>query len=234
MRMKVILVTVGWEVMEQHKFLAKHYELGDVILLVADPRGEREGFAKLSNDIGRVLQPFFPDVRVERIEVEADCVGKSVLKLVEAILAMEPDKVIVDVSGGMRALVVEALMAANILASKFPVEVWMLVESAGKRYVKLPLAVPPLERPKRLGWICREILGNVIKKGETCLGRLTKDLRQRMEIGERSVFNAAYRLRDKGLIMVKRGFAHPTDDGYLAHALVECLKWPDRRRLNVP
>ena len=100
--------------------------------------------------------------------------------------------------------------------------------------MRLPLARSPLERPERLGWICCEILKNVVKRGEIHLSGLAKSLSERLGINERSVFNAAYRLRDKGLIMVKRGFAHPTDDGYLAHALVECLKWPDRRRLNVP
>ena len=129
--MKAILATVGWEVMEQHRFFAKHYESDDIILLVVDPRGEREGFAKLSDDIRQVLRPLFPDLRIERIEVEADRIGKSVLKLVEAVLAMRPDKVVVDISGGMRALVVETLMATSVLANRIPVEVWMLVESAG-------------------------------------------------------------------------------------------------------
>ena len=207
--------------MEQHLF-ADRERLSEVILLVGDPRGEKGGFDRFESVLRAYLNPAY----LGRVYVEADKFGKSVMKIVDAVLDTGASRVVFDVSGGMRVLVAECLLAAGILkaSGKMKVEAYVLVESAGGKYVKLPIVIPALVRRLRSpSRISIELVRRVVEQGKVNLTQLAKELSKHRSV----TYNEVYRLEKLGLLKVRRGtkaaLLTPKEGAFLVYSLFKAL-----------
>jgi len=154
-RMTLFVITLGFEEKFAIRMITRHgLDKGDRLLLVTGPRTpQSERAASFLSDFAK--RYYGGDVAVELEEVRVAGFIELVHRLygLVAARAREGERVVFNLSGGMRALCLAAFTAALLLSARLPVEVELETEDSSA-LVEVPRAV--LELPRTLSSTGRE------------------------------------------------------------------------------
>jgi len=151
----LFVITLGFEEKFAVRMITRHgLDKGDRLLLVTGPRApQSERAASFLSEF--VRRYYGGDVAVEVEEVRVSDFTELVHRLygLVAARAREGEKVVFNLSGGMRTLCLAAFTAALLLSARQPVEVELETEDS-KALIEVPRAV--LELPRTLSSLGRE------------------------------------------------------------------------------
>ena len=153
--MTLFVITLGFEEKFAIRMITRHgLDKGDRLLLVTGPRTpQSERAVSFLSDFAK--RYYGGDVAVELEEVRVTGFIELVHRLygLVAARAREGERVVFNLSGGMRTLCLAAFTAALLLSARLPVEVELETEDSSA-LVEVPRAV--LELPRTLSSTGRE------------------------------------------------------------------------------
>ena len=195
--MKVLALTLGFdEKFAIRALLRAGLSFGDkALIFLAEPLDERA--VKAWKVVEDIISRYFSGVTIEAIKVNvADFYG-SVRKISEKLKAEvnEGSQLIINLSGGMRALILEVLIAAHMLRLKGEVEVEFENFMGLTRF---PLEILRLELEEK----DRLILRFIKSRGQVSIAVVTKELGLSKSAAHRRIWKLA---RNKLVKVKKRG-----------------------------
>jgi len=195
--LKVLALTLGFdEKFAIRALLRAGLSFGDkALIFLAEPLDERA--VKAWKVVEDIISRYFSGVTIEAIKVNvADFYG-SVRKISEKLKAEvnEGSQLIINLSGGMRALILEVLIAAHMLRLKGEVEVEFENFMGLTRF---PLEILRLELEEK----DRLILRFIKSRGQVSIAVVTKELGLSKSAAHRRIWKLA---RNKLVKVKKRG-----------------------------
>jgi len=157
---KVVLLTLGFEEKFAVRALVRRgLEVGDLVVLITGPIIDK--VAKAINYVREFLK-YFEGVDIEVFEVtEVHKFTQAVPKIKELVkeLLSKYDLVIVNLSGGMRVLIIEVLIAIMLLPKELKSRVIIELDTEdSKATVEIPRELSVIVNPPDLG-----VKGDIIK-----------------------------------------------------------------------
>jgi CRISPR-associated protein Csa3 len=156
--MTLFVITLGFEEKFAVRMITRHgLDKGDRLLLVTGPRTpQSDRAASFLSEFARRYYGGEVAVEVEEVRVSQDF-AEMVARLYELVeaRARRGERVVFNLSGGMRALCLAAFTAALLLSPRLPVEVELETEDSSV-LVEVPRAV--LALPQTLSSLSREKL----------------------------------------------------------------------------
>lgn len=196
---KCLIATFGWTEQFVLSSILRHgVGMGDqIVLLVPDKKDEKS--EAILRDFGSFLSKYGEGVKlkVERVPLDNfdDAVTK-ISKIFREILSMEPERVIINLSGGMRVLILATYIAA-LLTCPRNVVIELETENRERNYHIPNLSIKGLVE---LTDIDRMILGKVEAEEEID----TSKLLQYLKIPRSTLHKHLRELESKGLINLER------------------------------
>ncbi|MCS7132741.1 MAG: CRISPR-associated CARF protein Csa3 [Aigarchaeota archaeon] len=195
---KCLIATFGWTEHYVLSSILKHgIEQGDaVILLVPAKRDEKS--ESILRDFGSFLSKYGEGIRLEvrRIPVESfDNAVAAISEILKEALSKKPDKVIINLSGGMRVLIL-ATYVAVLLSCPRDVLIELETEDREKGYIIPNLSLWGLIELKGVE---KEILMR-LGEGAKSVPKLLEELR----IPRSTLHKYLKTLEKRGLISLKR------------------------------
>jgi len=114
--LKAFFITLGWTETPALTSVTKHgLQEGDEVYFLV-PSWEDKGVANALSTLKALIERISPKIPVEEVRVPIDSFEEGTARILAALLKAQAKggKLIVNLSGGMRALIVEALMAAML------------------------------------------------------------------------------------------------------------------------
>ena len=154
-RMTLFVITLGFEEKFAVRMITRHgLDKGDRLLLVTGPRTpQSERAASFLSEFARRYYGGEVSVEVEEVRVSGFVETVHRLYGLVAARAREGERVVFNLSGGMRALCLAAFAAALLLSARLPVEVELETEDSSA-LVEVPRSV--LALPRTLASLGRE------------------------------------------------------------------------------
>ncbi|HID16855.1 TPA: CRISPR locus-related DNA-binding protein [Candidatus Bathyarchaeota archaeon] len=116
MELKAFFITLGWTETPGLASITKHgLQEGDEVHFLV-PSWEDRGVADALSSLKALIERISPKIPVEEVRVPVDSFEEGAARILAALLKASAGgkKLIVNLSGGMRALIVEALTAAML------------------------------------------------------------------------------------------------------------------------
>jgi CRISPR-associated protein Csa3 len=194
--MRTFIATIGWTEWPIASALLKHgLSKGDKIILFS-PEKKDERSREAINEVKSFVSRFAPDVDVSDIPVPVHDPAEAITILAKQISgeAKEGRKLIVNLSGGMRALVVEVLLALTLLRID---DLALEIRTEDKVDLNIPKVWEPhpdLTREEI------EVLKMLARGGSLSLSDIAKKLR----ISVATTHRILRRMEDGGALISKR------------------------------
>ena len=193
--MKLLALTLGFdEKFAVRALLRAGLSFGDkAVIFLAEPLDERA--VKAWRTVEDIVSRYFSGVHVETVKVNVSnfysAVETVAKKLAEA--SENADEVLINLSGGMRILILEVLTAAHMLKLKATVEV-EFENFLGLAKFPLELLSIELSESEKL------ILKYIVAKKQTTITDVSKDLK----ISKATAHRKLWKLAEKGLVKIVR------------------------------
>ena len=216
--MTLFVITLGFEEKFAVRMITRHgLDKGDRLLLVTGPRTpQSERAVSFLSEFAR--RYYGGEVAVEVEEVRVAGFVELVRRLYDLVSARARggERVVFNLSGGMRALCLAALAAAQLLSSRYPVEVELETEDSSalvevpKALLALPRTLSSMGREKlevlaalsRGAKPARELAGE-LDKDETTVRRHLQELAEAGLVEEAGRRPKSYRLTGLGELVLK-------------------------------
>lgn len=112
---KLFISTLGFEEIFLIRFLLRNQPLpGDIVLVVSAFPDEARSM-KAYQEVEAFLARYMPEVKLERIQVPVNKVYQSITIIAQKIRSLNISNTIINLSGGMRILVIEVLAAVKMV-----------------------------------------------------------------------------------------------------------------------
>ncbi len=214
--MTAIIATLGFD--ERH-IVRSMLRIGfggvkRVILLV--PRGGLDERTQRAYEEVKKLATMAEVTDVDMVEVPIESFNDAVADIRRIVYecVSKYGKAVVSLGGGMRALVVETLIAVFTLPPNEKKKVDVIVDlETGKDGIKFPAWIP-LEL--RLSDVESRVLEYVVEKGSANLG----DVATELGVARSTAWKALERLVDAGLLSKREYTYEPTEVGKFVYALI--------------
>ena len=193
--MKLLILTLGFdEKFAVRALLRAGLSFGDkAVIFLAEPLDERA--VKAWRTVEDIVSRYFSGVNVETIKVNVSEFYRAVSTIAEKLkeASKGADEIIVNLSGGMRILILEVLVAAHLLGLKATVEV-EFENFLGLAKFPLELLRTTLDSKEKL------MLRYIVSKGQTTITNIAKDL----EISKTTAHRKTWKLAKQGLLKMER------------------------------
>lgn len=121
---KLFISTLGFEEIFLIRFLLRNQPLPGDIILIISPFPDESRSIKAYQEVESFLAKYMPEVKLERIQVPVTKIYQAIMLIVQKIRSLNISNAIVNLSGGMRILVIEVLAAVKmVLGDNADVEV---------------------------------------------------------------------------------------------------------------
>ena len=162
----VVLLTLGFEEKFAVRALVRRgLEVGDLVVLVTDPIIDK--VAKVINYVKEFLK-YFEGIDIQVFEVSEVHEFTQAISKIKGLIKELLDKyeyMIINLSSGMRALVVEVLMATTLLPKELKERIIVELDTEdGKAIVEIPKDLIIIINPPNLG-VKEDIIKVIIKEG---------------------------------------------------------------------
>ncbi|RLF11945.1 MAG: hypothetical protein DRJ69_01375 [Thermoprotei archaeon] len=112
---RLLISTLGFEEAFPIRFLMRNSpSRGDVILIVM-PYSKDERSARAYFELSKFTSNYLQEVKLEKIEVPVANVHQSIVMIISKIKALNASEAVVNLSGGMRLLIIETLIAVKMV-----------------------------------------------------------------------------------------------------------------------
>jgi len=120
---RLLISTLGFEEAFPIRFLMRNSpSKGDVILIVM-PYSRDERSARAYFELSKFASNYLQEVKLEKVEVPVANVYQSIMMISSKIKSLNATEAVVNLSGGMRLLVIETLVAVKmVLSNKAKIE----------------------------------------------------------------------------------------------------------------
>lgn len=189
---KTFIITLGWTEAPALSSLTK-YGLGegDKILVII-PNWEDKGVVTTLTNLKAIIEKISPNIQIEKLQVDVKSFENSVTQISKKIIdeGKKGRKIIFNLSGGMRALILEAFLAAMLSGIK---DISIELQSENRAFtIEIPILSAQLSKLSKI----EKIIVNSIKKRSNSISELAKQLGKPIS----SIYRAAINLEKRGLI----------------------------------
>jgi len=224
---KLLALTLGFdEKFAIRAFLRAGLSFGDkAVIFLAEPLDERA--VKAWRIVEDIVSKYFSGVNVETVKVNVSEFYSAVSTIAEKLKEASEgvNEIVVNLSGGMRILILEVLVATHLLGLKATVEV-EFENFLGLAKFPLELLRTVLEVKEKL------ILKYIVAKGQTTITNISKDLR----ISKTTAHRKTWKLAKQGLLKMERKGrivkCEPTEQGKLLATIAELTRKQSSKREN--
>jgi len=189
--MRVLVATLGFDEKFAIRALMRHSdEIRKVVIVIAEPVEERA--MKALNEVEKFIKLYLEGKSVEVIKVNPSSVYDAIVKLKNIFSAYE--EYIVNISGGMRALIVELLIAFTLSRARGIIEIEL---ENFRGLISLPpeiFMLPPLSSEEY------KILREIVSRGRVSPRELIKAL----DIPRSTFYKYMRNLVSKKLVIARR------------------------------
>jgi len=216
---KTVLATFGWTETPVISSILRHgLSDGDKILLITPERRDERSEAAL-RDLKAFITTHLKNVEISELRISIDDPATSIYKLKRTIEDGRGRKCIINLSGGMRVVVLFTYIA--VLLAEHPDIVVELETEDRKTVVEVPkVRLTDFIEVKKLPQLAREIMKQLLQ-GPLDMATLRKDLK----VPASTFHNAQMKLLERGYIMrEKKGktfILRLTPSGELLARLIE-------------
>ncbi|MEM1784793.1 MAG: CRISPR-associated transcriptional regulator Csa3, partial [Candidatus Bathyarchaeia archaeon] len=106
---KLLISTLGFEEAFLIRFLLRNQPQPGDFMLVISPFPDDNRSMKAYQQVEAFLTNYMPEVKVKRIQVPVDRVYQAIAIIAQTIKSLNASNAVVNLSGGMRILVIEIL-----------------------------------------------------------------------------------------------------------------------------
>jgi len=193
--MKLLVLTLGFdEKFAVRALLRAGLSFGDkAVIFLAEPLDERA--IKAWRTVEDIVSRYFSGVNVKTVKVDVSEFYDAVATIAEKLReeSKNVNKVIINLSGGMRILILEVLVAAHLLKLK------ALVEIEFENFLglaKFPLELLRIELSEKE----KLILKYVVSRKETTITNIANAL----ELSKTTAHRKVWKLASQGLIKIEK------------------------------
>ncbi|MEM4488614.1 MAG: CRISPR-associated CARF protein Csa3 [Desulfurococcaceae archaeon] len=192
---KTVLATFGWTEASVISSILRHgLSNGDKILLIMPERRDERSEAAL-RDLKAFITTHLKNIGISELRITIDNPATSIYELKRAIEAERDRKCIINLSGGMRAVVVFTYIAA--LLAEHPNIVVELETEDRKTVIEVPkMRLADFIEVKKLPQLAKEIMKKLLR-GPLDVATLRKDLNAPTS----TLYYAQMKLLERGYIM---------------------------------
>lgn len=112
---KLLISTLGFEEAFLIRFLLRNQPQPGDVMLVVSPFPDDIRSMKAYQQVEAFLTNYIPEVELKRIQVPVDKIHRAIAIIVQTIKSLNASNAIVNLSGGMRILVIEILAAVKMV-----------------------------------------------------------------------------------------------------------------------
>ncbi|MGQ4894221.1 MAG: CRISPR-associated CARF protein Csa3 [Candidatus Njordarchaeia archaeon] len=199
--MKTFIATFGWSETVVTSMIVKHaLKSGDKIVLLT-PEEFRDERTDLSfSNLRHIIKRQNPQIELEMQGIPITDFNKGVMKILNIIFqsASASSTLIINLSGGMRILVLEAYTATIIATSKYPGKIQIDEIIIEGKNLQIPIPMPPIEL-MRLNRSEEKILES-IKAG----AKYVDDLSSQLDLTISTIHKAVKKLENQTLLLTSK------------------------------
>lgn len=190
---KLLLSTLGFEEVFPIRFIMRNSpSQGDIILIVM-PYVRDERSARAYFELSKFVSNYLQGIILDKVEVPVANVHSSIAIIASRLSSLDVDYAVVNLSGGMRLLIIETLIASRMVLNnhtlKFEVELEDKKEVVTFTSFLLDIKMPNEQQ--------REILKIIKELGAE--SSITK-VAERLKLPRSSVYKELRRMEEKGLV----------------------------------
>lgn len=189
---KTFIITLGWTEAPALSSLTKHgLEEGDKILALI-PNWEDKGVTTTLANLGAIIEKISPNIQIEKLQIDMRFFEDSVVQISKKIIDewKKGRKIIFNLSGGMRVLILEAFFAAMLSGIK---DIEVELQSENRAFtIEVPMISAQLSQLSKI----EKIIVCSIKENSNSISELAKQVKKPIS----SIYRAAINLERRGLI----------------------------------